>query len=95
MFCPALKDPDTLSRVRVEPDEAEWECYPAMDAYMEATGIDDHDAFHEAYEEAFGRPAGHASDDPDVEPKGKRWDFDDDDEMQKRYPKLYKKFGAS
>jgi hypothetical protein len=40
-----------------------------------------------------GVHAGPASDDPDVDPKGKRWDFDEDDEMRKRYPKLYKKFG--
>lgn len=91
VYTAALKDPDTLSKVRFEPDEAEWECYPAMDAYLEATGIDDHDEFHEAYEEAFGTHAGPASDDPDVEPKGKRWDFDNDEEMRKRYPLLFER----
>ena len=93
VYTAALKDPDTLSKVRVEPEDAEWECYPAMDAYFEATGTEDHDQFIEAYEQAFGTSFGLASDDPDVMPKGKNWDFDDEDEMRKRYPELYKKFG--
>ena len=34
----ALQEPDSLAKVRVEPDEAECECYPAQDAYQQATG---------------------------------------------------------
>jgi len=92
VYTAALKDPDTLSKVRVEPDDAEWECYPAIDAYCEATGTGDNDQFYEAYEEAFGTHYGPASDEPNVMPKGKRWDFEDDDEMRNRYPRLFKKF---
>lgn len=94
IYTSALKDPDTLSKLRVEPDEAEWECYPAMDAYCKALGIEDNEQFFEAYEEAFGKHYGPDSDDPNVMPKGKRWNFDDDDQMRKRYPKLFKKFGT-
>lgn len=91
----ALNNPDALSKVRVDPGEAEWECYPAMDAYCQVAGIDDNEQFFEAYEAAFGMHFGPASDDPNVMPQGKRWDFDDDEEMQKRYPRLHKKFGAA
>jgi hypothetical protein len=89
IYTAALKDPDTLSKVRVEPREAECECYPAMEAYCEAIDSNDSGLFYKAYAEAFGREDEPASEDPNVKPKGKSWDFDDDDEMRKRYPKLF------
>jgi hypothetical protein len=91
IYTAALKDPDTLSKVRVEPREAECECYPAMEAYCEAIDSNDSSLFYKAYAEAFDREDEPASEDPNVRPKGKSWDFDDDDEMRKRYPQLFER----
>lgn len=75
----ALADPDTLADVVWEPDEAEHECYPAQDAYARATGADINATYA-----ALGKLA------PDREADlGESWDFDDEVEMKRRYPRLF------
>lgn len=87
IYAAALKDPETLAAVRVEPDEAACECYPAEGAYRRATG-GDADAYWRAVESKGPLALG-----PD-EPAHRSWDFDFDDQdlMRKRLPRLHKKF---
>ena len=82
----ALKDADTLANVKCEPDAASCECYPAADAYCAVTSSDDHHAYYEALEAAHGGKVN-----TDV-PAGEEWDFDDEEEMKYRMPKLHAKF---
>jgi len=82
----ALKDADTLASVKCEPDEASCECYPAAEAYCAVTASDDHHVYYDALEAAHG-----GRENSDV-PAGEEWDFDDEEEMKYRMPKLYKKF---
>ncbi len=82
----ALKDADTLANVTCEPDNASCECYPAADAYCAVTGGDDHHEYYVALEAAHG-----GKDNVDV-PAGEEWDFDDEEEMKYRMPKLHAKF---
>ena len=83
----ALADPDTLAKVRVEPDEASCECYPAPEAYSQAVSGADHGAYYNALTAAHGlglsRP----------EPLGEHWDFESETEMKARLTRLFKKFG--
>jgi hypothetical protein len=81
----AVADPDTLAAVRVEPDEAEYECYIAQGAYQLAVGGEDHGAYYDAYRAKYGPPVPP----PDL---GERWDFGSDAEMRRRYPRLFAKF---
>ncbi|MGL4422625.1 MAG: DUF4240 domain-containing protein [Gemmataceae bacterium] len=90
IYTAALADADSLSKVRVEEDEAQCECYPAPMAYEKATESPDHEAFYEAYSARFGESGGDQE-----EPAGENWDFDDEAEMKKRLPKLWKKFSDS
>jgi hypothetical protein len=89
VYSAAFKEPDSLSKVRVEPDEAYCECYPAPEAYCRAVGGTDHNLYYDAYEKAHG-PIPHTE-----TPGGEEWDFDDEAEMKKRLPKVFKKFGES
>jgi hypothetical protein len=83
----ALADPESLAKVRVEPDEASCECYPAVHAYERATGTKDANAYFDALDAAgYDRL-------PPGDPLGEDWDFDDQDEMERRLPKLFRKFG--
>jgi hypothetical protein len=84
----ALKDSDSLSKVRVEMEEASCECYPAQRAFEQATGVSDGDAFYRAFKAKYG---------PGKSPRelGAGWDFDDEAEMTKRYPRLTRKFADS
>lgn len=85
VFQAAVTDPDTLAALRVEPDEAECECYPAMRAWFTATKTEENDAGYDAYNAA--EQARHPGREP-VPELGDGWDFDDDAEMRKRYPRL-------
>ena len=74
VFERALTDPDSLAEVFLETDEDEAECEEFMGAAMEV------------YRERTG-------DYPQVETPafpelGENWDFDDDAEMTRRYPRL-------
>lgn len=82
VFEAAVADPDSLAAARWEPDEAFCECYPAPDAYAAATGTD-HDRYYEA------REAAGPVDRDDESTLGESWDFGDDAEMKRRYPKLF------
>lgn len=79
VFDAAVKDPDTLAdHLR---GETEVECgeEPALDAYCAVTGQED---YYEALEGKY----------PDLEPmpdSEAAWEFEDDDEMRRRYPKLF------
>jgi hypothetical protein len=86
-FKAALADPDSLAEVKVEPDEASCECYPAVHAYEQAVGTDEPGTYYDALEAAHGKFPG------SEDPSGENWDFDDQDEMANRLPKLFKKFG--
>lgn len=87
-YSAARTDPDTLAKLRIEPDEASCECYPATKAYGRATGQTDTSAYYDALKAEFGAlPA-------ENEPVGESWDFDDEAQMKVRLPKLFKKFGG-
>ncbi len=85
VFQTAVTNPDSLAGLKVEPDEAECECYPAMNAWFAATKTKQDDAGYAAHRAA--EQARH----PDRQPYpelGDGWDFDDDEEMKKRLPRL-------
>lgn len=86
IYSAALSDPESLTKVRVEPDEATAECYPAPEAYCRAKGIEDHGVYYDALVKAYGQSPG------DDVPGGEEWDFDDEDAMKKWLPKLFKKY---
>ena len=75
----ALRDPDSLADVVSPHDRAEAEIYAAAHtAWMDVTGNPDTAPY----------PARNES----TELKGDDWDFDDDDEMAKRMPRLAEKY---
>ena len=80
----AMKDPESLAGLDVPMDEASWECYPGPTAYEKATGKDA-DSFYAALEAKHG-PL------PKERELGEDWDFDDPDEMSRRYPRLTEKY---
>jgi hypothetical protein len=92
VFQAAVREPDSLADV-VDPDDDyfEHECYPGMDAWMVATGSPgDHAgyaAFHEAIRSRYGPVRG-------MDEMGERWNFDDDDEVRERLPRLASKYLA-
>jgi hypothetical protein len=86
VYTKAVEDPDSLAEV-VTPNDgyAECECYPAMRAYIAATGIENepekYEAFWAAYRAHFpGRL-------PTTE-MGRRWDFDNLELIRKKFPRL-------
>jgi hypothetical protein len=87
-FQTAVNNPDSLADV-VDPDDGdiECECYPAMNAWFTATGAgedeDKYDRFNAAEKAQYPKSPRY----PDL---GTGWDFDDDQEMKKRYPRLFK-----
>lgn len=78
VFEQALRDPDSLADLEILEEDVECE-----DLLYVA---------YEAYEAATGKeiPAASRADLPEL---GEDWDFDDDQEMKKRYPKLFARFG--
>ncbi|OWK36489.1 DUF4240 domain-containing protein [Fimbriiglobus ruber] len=79
VFEAAMKDPETLRAVLKGDAEVEADCEPAYDAYCTATGNEDFvDALRAAYPKL-----------PDYAALKKGWDFDDEEQMRKRYPKLF------
>lgn len=84
VFQAALANPDSLAALKVEEDTASCECYPAMSAWFAATGKkDDYDGWSAANKAQYPK----REPEPDL---GEGWDFDDEDEMRKRYPRLSK-----
>jgi hypothetical protein len=76
----ALRNPDSLARV-VDPERDDHEFEElwsvALDVYRELTGEEDMPGRSFRWR---------------VKPKGKEWDFDDDAEVSKRFPKLAKRY---
>lgn len=81
-FEAALKDPDALAELLDGDAEVEVECYPAYDAYCAVTGQAD---YAEALRNRF-------PDLPELPRLGPDWDFDDSNEMRRRYPRLYQDY---
>jgi hypothetical protein len=81
----AIADPDTLAEVLDGGDEVEAEVYPEQDAWFTLTGTERDEAGYEAYSRAlkFRHPKW-----PPLPPLAPRWNFDDDDEVRKRLPRL-------
>jgi hypothetical protein len=77
IFFAALKDPDSLAAVAEEDVECADLLSVAHDAYQEVTGS-----------EFDLPPSTPANNEPEDD-----WDFDDDEEMRRRYPRLFAKFG--
>lgn len=84
VFDAALADPDSLAEV-LDGDEVECECHPGADAWFAATGTAADDDGYAAFERAllFRHPKR-----PKPPPLARRWDFDDDDEVRRRLPRL-------
>ncbi len=82
-FQAAVTNPDTLADI-ADPDEEEatCECYPGVRAWFAATGReDDYDAWNAACNAKYPK----RDPQPDL---GEGWDFDDEDEIRKRLPRL-------
>jgi hypothetical protein len=77
-FEAAVKEPDSLAVVLKGDGDVEAECYPASDAYCAITDSEDYVA---ALEKRYPKL-------PDYPALKERWNFDDDEQMRKRYPKL-------
>ncbi len=85
-FQNAVANPDTLADV-VDPDEeVECECYPGTNAWFTATKTKQNDAGYAALHAAEVARHGETPMMPDL---GDDWDFDDDEEMKKRLPRLW------
>jgi hypothetical protein len=75
----AMKDPDSLADVLKGDGEVEAEVNPAYDAYCATTGRED---YYEALKAQYPKL-------PALPALNNDWDFDDDAEMRRRYPKLF------
>jgi hypothetical protein len=85
VFQKAVTNPDSLADV-VEPDEeVEWDGNIGSDAWFAATKTKQNDAGYAALEAAERARHGKIKPMPDL---GEGWDFDDDEEMRKRLPRL-------
>src|SRR5262245_4191873 len=86
VFEAAVKKPDTLAElVSGDADEVEHESDPGIDAWFLATGTEPNDAGYEEYTAAYEARYGKPNVLPDL---GDDWDFDDDDQVRKRLPRL-------
>ena len=81
----AITDPDSLAEVLDGEDEVEAVVGPGREAWFAATGtVEDHagyDAFNRARKFRHPKP-------PMPPPLARRWDFDDDNEARRRFPRL-------
>lgn len=84
-FDAALADPDTLLEVLDGEREVEAEVYPGIDAWFRATGRANDDAGYDAFYRAL--TARHPTP-PTDPPLAAEWDFDDDAEVRRRFPRL-------
>ena len=86
VFQTAVSNPDTLADIAdPDEDEATCECYPALRAWFAATGRAEDDAGYTAWSAACAAKYPARQPPPEL---GDGWDFDDDDEMRKRLPRL-------
>lgn len=79
VFEATVQNPDTLATYLKGDAEVEANCSPAYDAYCAATGLDD---FIDALQKQYPKL-------PVIPALTQSWDFEDDDAMQRRYPKLF------
>jgi hypothetical protein len=84
VFEAALKDPETLADHSSEDVECGSMLYVAPRAYEAATG---HEIPYRASGSADVSEGGDTEEEDD-------WDFDDEDEMKRRYPRLFVRYGA-
>lgn len=86
VFQAAVSDPDSLADV-LGPDagEVECECYPALYAWFTATGTGDDENRYSAFQAARETRHPNRLPFPDL---AERWDFDNDEEVRKRLPRL-------
>jgi hypothetical protein len=84
----AVADPDTLAGVDGE-GEFEHECNPGLDAWFRATGTERTADGFAAHAAALKRRHPKR---PPLPKLGREWDFDDDDEVRKRLPRLAKMY---
>lgn len=84
-FDAALADPDTLAEVLDGETEVEAEVYPGSSAWFRATGTPEDMDSGAAYFRAlrFRHPKR-----PQLPSLAPRWDFDDDAEVRRRFPRL-------
>jgi hypothetical protein len=85
VFQAAVTKPDSLVLIVDREAEVECECYPAMGAWFRATKTKQDENGYDAYGAAVRARY------PAREPRpelGDGWDFDDDEEMRKRLPRL-------
>jgi hypothetical protein len=85
----AVTNPDTLASVVDGEEEVEAEVGPGMDAWFLATGTKKDEAGYDAYGLAVTRHRPKGRPLPELAP---RWDFDNDDEVRKRFPRLAKMY---
>ncbi len=81
----ALKNPDTLAKVLKGDSEVEAGSHPVYDAYSASTGQEDY------YEVLKARYPKLQLELPALKDG---WDFEDDTQMQRRYPKLFAAYAA-
>jgi hypothetical protein len=81
----AIADPDALAEVLDGEDEVECECCPGTDAWFAVTGTDRDDAGYDAFHRAMRFRHRKRPEYPELAP---RWNFDDDEEVRRRLPRL-------
>ena len=81
----AIANPDTLADVVNGEDEVEAEVGPGMDAWFLVTGTEKDVAGYDTYGRALTGRYPKRPQLPDLDP---RWDFDDDDVIRDRFPRL-------
>ena len=85
----AVANPDTLAGVVDGDEEVEAGVGPGMDAWFIATGTRKDEAGYDAYGRAL---QAHRPKRPPLPKLSPRWDFDNDDEVRKRFPRLAKMY---
>jgi hypothetical protein len=80
----AIADPDTLAEV-LDGEEVEHQCHPGADAWFLAAKAEQDDAGYAEFQRAmrFRHPK-----DLPLPALAPRWNFDDDNEVRKRFPRL-------
>jgi hypothetical protein len=86
VFQKAVTNPDSLANVLDAGEEVEWCGSPGQNAWFAATKRKPNEKGYDALQAAESARYGKPQMMPDL---GGDWDFDDEDEMRKRFPRLY------
>jgi hypothetical protein len=89
-FQKAVTSPDSLADVVNPDEEVEWDGTIGYDAWFTATKTKENDAGYAAFAAAERARHGKPKPLPDL---GDDWDFDDDEQMRKRLPRLSGLYG--